>query len=728
MATLVLTTVGTLIGGPIGGAVGALLGQTIDAQLLAPKGREGPRLSDLRVQTSSYGTPIPRVMGKMRMAGTVIWSTDLIEHRQKSGGGKGRPKTTNYSYSVSLAIALSSRPISSIGRIWAEGNLLRGADGRFTSAAQMRVHSGGEDQAIDPLIAAAEGIAACPAYRGIGYVVLEDFDLAPFGNRIPSLTFEVVAEDSAVRLYDVARDAARTAIMRNPVDATDNQAQFDGWVHSAASRGAALVGVQRLQPGLHFAPRDGWHFDTGDRVMPLTAEAVVTRKGEGETIRHLAADARASAVSVAAFEPARDFQSIMQSAAIAGGTGTAQRFDLPAAMGADAVRGLALSLADRTGDAGPVRERPTGFAALACPPGTRVQLSDGRVEVVQERAIEGTHVQLRLTPDTASAWRGPVDADGGRHVASPDYGPVATIAAVFDVPRVDGTAMAGGLVLAASGSSPGWRGAAVAVTPIAGAAPVALPSVSEAAVIGVVEALASAAQPFILDTDGYIIVKLSRRDDTLTNASDADLLSGTNLALMGDEVIQFGVAEPLGQGRWRLSRILRGRLGTEDAMLTQKPGADFAMVDDALTAVPAQVGFVPVAIGGMLSLTGMGDDAPVIVPIRQTGRAARPLSPVHPSVQWRDDGGLTIHWVRRSRAAFAWQDGIDAPMDEAVERYRVTLMHPERTVSMFSDTPQVTLDAATVAAWRALSPQLSIAVHHIGQQADSLPLRHVVRL
>ena len=80
MATLVLTAVGTAIGGPIGGAIGAMLGQQVDrAVFLSPKGRQGPRLSDLRVQTSSYGAAIPRLFGTVRVAGCVIWSTDLIE-------------------------------------------------------------------------------------------------------------------------------------------------------------------------------------------------------------------------------------------------------------------------------------------------------------------------------------------------------------------------------------------------------------------------------------------------------------------------------------------------------------------------------------------------------------------------------------------------------------------------------------------------------------------------
>jgi hypothetical protein len=98
MATLVLTAVGSAIGGPLGGAIGGAIGRQIDAEIFAPPARQGSRLKELAVQTSSYGTQIPAILGVMRVAGTVIWSTDLIEERTKSGGGKGRPSTVNYSY------------------------------------------------------------------------------------------------------------------------------------------------------------------------------------------------------------------------------------------------------------------------------------------------------------------------------------------------------------------------------------------------------------------------------------------------------------------------------------------------------------------------------------------------------------------------------------------------------------------------------------------------------
>src|ERR1044072_1627505 len=147
MATLILPAVGPAVGGPIGGAIGAILGQAVDQRIFAPKARHGPRLGDLAVQTSSYGNAIPKLFGTMRVAGTVIWATDLMEQRSSSGGGKGRPKTVNYSYSASFAVALSARPIRGVGRIGADGKLLRGAAGDFKSATGgYRLYLGDEDQ------------------------------------------------------------------------------------------------------------------------------------------------------------------------------------------------------------------------------------------------------------------------------------------------------------------------------------------------------------------------------------------------------------------------------------------------------------------------------------------------------------------------------------------------------------------------------------------------------
>ena len=116
MAQLALGVVGAVIGSyfgqpQIGFMIGSAIGGMVDPQKI-----KGPKLSDLKVQGSSYGATEPVVYGGVRIAGNVIWSTDLVEH-EADGGGKGGPQVTNYTYSVSCAINICAGPATSIRRI-----------------------------------------------------------------------------------------------------------------------------------------------------------------------------------------------------------------------------------------------------------------------------------------------------------------------------------------------------------------------------------------------------------------------------------------------------------------------------------------------------------------------------------------------------------------------------------------------------------------------------------
>ncbi len=63
----------------------------LDKKFGAPE-TEGPRLEDLSVQTSTYGTDIPRLYGTVAMSGNLIWLENgkLKEVvKKKKSGGKG---------------------------------------------------------------------------------------------------------------------------------------------------------------------------------------------------------------------------------------------------------------------------------------------------------------------------------------------------------------------------------------------------------------------------------------------------------------------------------------------------------------------------------------------------------------------------------------------------------------------------------------------------------------
>jgi hypothetical protein len=254
----------TLTGAQIGGAIGALAGSEIDAALTPGRAvtRQGPRLTDLSLQASQEGAPIPAIHGRVRLAGQVIWASRFRETAvttTTSQGGKGGPAgsvtETDYTYSISFAVGLCEGVGARLGRVWANGTLLD------LSRCTWRFHAGDEAQTADPVIAEIEGADNTPAYRGLCHVVFEDMALADFGNRIPQLQFEIFrpqlgAGDLESRLTAVALIPGAGEF----VYATEGVAADDGeggtvWqnVHGVSGQAdliAALDELQAMAPNL----------------------------------------------------------------------------------------------------------------------------------------------------------------------------------------------------------------------------------------------------------------------------------------------------------------------------------------------------------------------------------------------------------------------------------------------------------------------------------------------
>lgn len=212
MAVLALAAVGAALAPAGYAAIGWTIG-SVAGQLLFPGSlpdQQGPRIGDLRVQQSQYGSTIPILYGINRVAGNVIWSTPRLETvtTQEVGGGKGGAPSqtqTTYSYRVSMAVLLGKGPLFGILRIWASGKLIyamSAASSVSTVAASTRLaagiefYPGSETQLPDPTMEAWLGVGNVPAYRGLAYLVFTDLQLAPYGDSPPNITVEVVASGS----------------------------------------------------------------------------------------------------------------------------------------------------------------------------------------------------------------------------------------------------------------------------------------------------------------------------------------------------------------------------------------------------------------------------------------------------------------------------------------------------------------------------------------------------
>ncbi len=680
MATLVLTAVGTAVGGPVGGAIGALIGQEIDHAVFRPKRREGPRLTELAVQTSSYGSQIPKLFGTIRVAGTVIWATDLVEARGTSHGGKGQPNTTTYSYSASFAVLLSARPIVGIGRIWAEGKLLRGAAGDFKTSTGFRVQLGGEDQAVDPLIGSAETLA--PAYRGCAYAVFEGMQLEAYGNRIPSLTFEVIADDGAVSVGAIARALA--------AEVTGDAAMTVGGFAAAGGSVGAVLETLAQAGGAWFAPEGGrLAMRDAAGAVASVADAGFSGPGGGRGRRSrtvAAIETVPRTIAVGHYDPARDYQAGLQRAVRPGAGARDVRVEVPAVLDAGAARTVAEAMLARAEAGRVTRSLACGFAALGIAPGACVAIAgEAGVWRVTDVLVEGMVTRLTLVPlETASL---PARATSGRVIGAADAAIGTTILAAFETPGLDDVPLSTPrLTIAAAGEGAGWRRAALLYSLDDGASWTAAGATAAPAAIGTVEAAPSRAPATLLDLHGALVVALAHDGMELGDADAAALDRGVNLAMAGDELVQFGSAQPLGGGRWRLTRLLRGRRGTERAAVAA--GDRFVLLEaEAARAIDLPVSAIGRTVRVMAS--GVGDDEPVEARCTIGGASVLPPSPVH----LRREGAM-LRWVRRSRAGWRWIDGVDAPLGEEAEAYRVTI--GPRVVDCA--VPEVALTPAEIAA------------------------------
>jgi hypothetical protein len=676
MATLVLGTLGRIVAGPIGAIVGTLVGGGVDRAVLGGgRTREQGRISNPAVQSAGYGEPIPLVVGRMRAAGNLIWTGGIREASSASDGGKrSGPATTSYSYSASFAVALAGRRIIGIDRVWADGRLIRDTAGVFASPVIMRIHDGGADQPVDPLLAAAEGIGLTPAYRGLAYAVFEDLPLADYGNRIPNFTFEIVADDGPLDMGDVI---ARLAATADDCDLTVT-GQFPTLAGYIAGRAGSLADT--LAPLLAAADAAIVSGDPlvvsgrGGDVAILPADSFNARRPPDdrspERCRRLAADSQPGCLELAFYDTSRDYQPGLQRARRSAAATSAQQ-SVAAAMSPVEAKALAV---DRLHAAQAGRLRRSlrlPWRHIGLSPGSLVALADDSIVWrVREARFENFIVHLDLERSSSAAPGLVPLADGGRALGSMVEPAGETVLHVLDLPPFDGDVPAmPRLWIAGAGAATGWRRAAVLLSAEGDADFVNVGQLHGGTVIGSALTVLPAGPSWGWDRFSHIDIEVLADRDWLEPSSEAAVLSGANLALLGDELVQFAHAEALAPRRFRLSGLLRGRHGTEAAVAQHDSGERFILIDSA-RMLPVELPLDRLGRGGQAKPASAGDAETKPTPFVLSGNALRPLAPVHLRLR-RQGGDIALSWIRRSRAGFGWLDFVDAPIGEEREAYRV---------------------------------------------------------
>ena len=737
MATILLPMIASSMGvtSTLALQIAGIAGGLIDQQVFGMNKRTeqyGPRMNDLQISGSSYGSPIPRVWGTYRLPGNIIWSSDLAEHTRttSSGGGKGGggggSSYTEYWYSASFALAVCQGPIAAISKIWADNKLIYNLSDNASAAtkeASIALSSsitgflGTNDQPPSSLLQSHLGVGRTPAYRNVAYVIFNDFNLENWGNRIPSFNFEVIQNgeytgtgyaSAPIAVSAILRDLCADAGLGGDIDVTEVPGTVSGFATgtdnylSALAKICKIAGVTWRQYGgtLVFFP---WQ-RPAKTFQVLSGELGYGEKNEGETAsltwkrkKELDLPRR---LYLKHIDPNKDFNTNAQVAVRQyGSANRTETVETGVAIPAD----QAARVADRllywdwvNRNSYTVKTGPKWMAIAPGDTGTVEQ--NGIVHALQARRVTigaDFGVEIAANSYDESVFQ---SSRSGNQGETGDSGEIAvggiTTAVFKNLPALQDEHDKFGLYVSATGGS-GWRFAHLLASRDGGATYGYLVTLREG---GVGEALSAlgAGPSTAWDEENSVDVRLNRL--ALQSRPESEVLAGFNAIVIGDEVVQYADAQLIAPGTYRLSKLLRGRKGTEHRTAGHTAG-EAVMLPAAATFLPLQSRDIQYGILYKLVANGMDEANVLPVVFVCSGETKRPYSPVQPSHQLTVEGNV-YSWRRRSRLGQELTSpGGEIPVAEMREMYTVELVYGDAVLrSQFVEEPRFFYPLADSAA------------------------------
>jgi hypothetical protein len=173
-----------------------------------------------------------------------------------------------------------------------------------------------------------------------------------------------------------------------------------------------------------------------------------------------------------------------------------------------------------------------------------------------------------------------------------------------------------------------------------------------------------------------IRVYLRNKDITPVSATKDELISNLfNMALIGNEVVQFATARDLGNGFWELSDLLRGLRGTDGETGKHVQGERFVRLTYAsvqrVTHDQASLNRA-----GIYRAITVGDatDSATSFTFTNTGNSLRPFAPALYEMVRRDNGDIYARWSPRARLNSGLLNGQATALDQDSENYEIDVL------------------------------------------------------
>lgn len=207
--------------------------------------------------------------------------------------------------------------------------------------------------------------------------------------------------------------------------------------------------------------------------------------------------------------------------------------------------------------------------------GDIIKLEGERLRIEETDINEG-YQSYKTAHDRASAYSSTVE---GVPINQPSVPPTLvigdTVLHFIDSHILEDADDALGYYLAANGSGV-WRGCQVELSLDGGENYIDSDTSGAPTVMGVLETSLAAGSVYYPDVVNNCRVRLLREDSQLFESTLAGMQNRSNLALIGNELVNFAGADEIEPGLWELSYFLRGRKGSSS--VTHPAGTRFVML------------------------------------------------------------------------------------------------------------------------------------------------------
>jgi len=315
-----------------------------------------------------------------------------------------------------------------------------------------------------------------------------------------------------------------------------------------------------------------------------------------------------------------------------------------------------------------------------------------RVRVLK-RTDSGGIANIEGVLDDATAINSNAITSGGYNSSSIVRAMGATDLELLDIPILRDSDDAPGIYAAAKPIEDPWSGYSLLVSPDSTTFSKIYDSTARAVIGTCTSTLGNFTGGNSVDESNSLNVDIG--DGELSSVTLSSLINGSeNAALIGSEIIQFATATLTSPGLYTLTRLLRGRRGTEWAIDEHVANERFVLLTaSSLRRVTDQLSDIDVPRYWKGVTFGASATNTPFQGFTDTGVGLMPFAPVDLSIA-RDSGigDATIEWDRRSRLSSRFMaEGIDPPLGESSEAYAVEIWNStyttlKRTISASSSS------------------------------------------